>query len=266
MARTVTDLAKLLDVMVGYDTDDPATALGYRQSPATYTAFLDSNGLRGARIGVLRDTNPSAFDPESADYKSVAVVFEKALDELKAAGAVLVDPIVIPNLKNLMANERVGGVVDGPDNATVYFGRNPNSPFKTLEDLVKTPGYTGRPDPTNAGRPGSEFSAREELMINMMKVMADQQLDAIVHKSFEQGPPLLRQPNRGVPRLNTFLMFASAIAVPAGFTADGLPAGITFLGGPFSEPTIIKLAYAYEQATRHRRPPTTTPALPPGRR
>ena len=266
MARTVTDLAKLLDVMVGYDTEDPATALGVGHVPKTYTAFLDRNGLKGARIGVLRDTNPSNFDPDSADFKNVAAVFEKALGELRAAGAVLVDPIGIPSLKTLMANDRSGGVVDGPDNATVYYSRNPKSPFKTLQDLLKAPGYRGSQDPTNAGKPGSEFSAREELLINMLKVMADNRLDAIVHKSFEQGPPLLRQPNKGVPRLNTFLMFASSIAVPAGFTPDGLPAGITFLGGPYSEPTMIKLAYAYEQATHHRRPPTTPPPLPAGRR
>jgi len=97
--------------------------------------------------------------------------------------------------------------------------------------------------------------------MNMLKVMADNKLDAIVYKSFEQGPPLLRQPDKGIPRINTFLMFVPAIAVPAGFTPDGLPAGITFLGRPYSESTMIKLAYAYEQATHHRKPPSTTPSL-----
>jgi len=263
MARSVADVAKLLDVMVGYDSEDPVTAFGVNQSPATYTAFLDRNALKGSRLGVLRDTNPSNFDRDSADYKNVAAVFEQALNELKAAGAVLVDPVAIPNLKTLMANDRSGGVVDSPHNPTVYFARNPNSPFKSLEDLVKAPGYNGSADPTNAGRPGSDFSGREELLMNMLKVMADNKLDAIVHKSFEQGPPLLRQPSKGIPRLNTFLMFVPSIAVPAGFTVDGLPAGITFLGGPYSEPTMIRLAYAYEQATHHRKPPSTTPALPP---
>src|SRR6185295_11223252 len=114
MARTVTDLAKLLDVMVGYDTEDPVTAMGVGQIPKTYTAFLDRNALKGARLGVLRDTNASSFDPESTDFKNVAAVFEKELAELKSAGAVLVDPIVIPNLKKLMANDRSGGVVDSP--------------------------------------------------------------------------------------------------------------------------------------------------------
>jgi Asp-tRNA(Asn)/Glu-tRNA(Gln) amidotransferase A subunit family amidase len=180
---------------------------------------------------------------------------------LKTAGATLVDPVEIPNLKKLMANDRSGGVVDSPPNATVYFSRNPNSPYKKLEDLTHAPGYKGSADPTAAGPPGSDFSAREELMMNMLKVMADNNLDAIVYKSFEQGPPLLRQPSKGIPRINTYLMFIPAIAVPGGFTPEGLPSGITFLGRPYNESTMIKLAYAYEQATHHRKPPSTTPTL-----
>jgi len=130
---------KLLDVLVGFDAEDPVTAMGAPQIPKTYTGFLDKNALKGARLSVLRDTNASAFDPESTDYKNVAAVFEKALGELRAAGAVLVDPVAIPNLKTLMANNRSGGVVDSPHNAAVYFSRNPNSPFKTLQDFVKAP-------------------------------------------------------------------------------------------------------------------------------
>jgi Asp-tRNA(Asn)/Glu-tRNA(Gln) amidotransferase A subunit family amidase len=265
MARTVADLAKLLDVMVGYDPEDPLTALGVGENPRTYTASLDRNGLKGARIGVLRDINtgPSTNSPE---WQQFAAVFEKALADLKAAGAELVDPVAIPNLGPLMNNDRSSGVIAGPDSAQVYFGRNPNSRFKSLQDILNAPGYNGTQDPGAAGRPGAEFSAREELLINMLKVMADNKLDALVHKSTEQGPPLLRQGGGGIPRLNTFLIYASTIAVPAGFTSGGLPAGITFLGRPYDETTMIKLAYAYEQATRHRKPPTTTPPLPSGAR
>ena len=68
--------------------------------------------------------------------------------------------------------------------------------------------------------------------------------------------------NKGVPTLNTFLVYAAAMTVPSGFTTDNLPVGITFFGKPYSEPTLLKLAYAYEQATRHRIPPKTTPPLP----
>ena len=106
-------------------------------------------------------------------------------------------------------------------------------------------------------------------MLNVMKVMADYKLDAIVHKSVEHTPTLIKDGinppyinHKGAPHLNTFLIYAASIAVPAGFTTEGLPAGITFFGRPYSEPTLIKFAYAYEQATHHRVPPKSVPPLP----
>ena len=105
-------------------------------------------------------------------------------------------------------------------------------------------------------------------MTNVMKVMADNKLDAIAFKSVEHQPTLIKDGvnppfvnTKGVPHLNTFLVFVPAIAVPAGFTTDNLPAGITFMGRPYEEGTILKLAYGYEQATHHRKPPKTTPPL-----
>jgi amidase len=73
------------------------------------------------------------------------------------------------------------------------------------------------------------------------------------------NPPYVNE--KGAPHLNTYLIYAASMAVPAGFTAEGLPVGITFFGPPYSEPTLFKLAYAYEQATHHRIPPKTTPPL-----
>ena len=84
-------------------------------------------------------------------------------------------------------------------------------------------------------------------MFNVLKVMADNRLDDA--------------PNPGVPTLSTFLAFVPAITVPAGFTSDNLPTGITFRGWPYSDGTLIKFAYAYEQATHHRRPPSSVPDL-----
>jgi amidase len=110
------------------------------------------------------------------------------------------------------------------------------------------------------------FKARETLMINLLKVMADHRLDAIVHKSVEHQPTLIKDginppfvDQKGAPHINTFLMFVPSIVVPAGFTRDNLPAGITFLGRPYDDARMIQLAYAYEQASQHRRPPTTVP-------
>jgi len=99
--------------------------------------------------------------------------------------------------------------------------------------------------------------------------MADNKLDAIAYKAVEHQPTFIKDgvnppyvSQKGVPDLNTFLVFVPAIVVPAGFTVDNLPAGITFMGRPYEDGTVIKLAYAYEQATHHRRPPSTTPRLP----
>jgi amidase len=273
MTRTVTDMAKLLDVMVGYDPDDPVTALGVGHVPSTYTASLDRNGLKGARIGILREPMGYTTEPDSADFKAVTAVFDKAVAELKAAGAIVVDPIVIPRLNELLARRGAGDGEAVGDGAAVYFARQTNPKFKTMDDVRNSPDFGKVMRRPSAGeRPGpglSELAARDELMIQVMKVMADNQLDAIVHKSVEHTPTLIKDGlnppyvnQKGAPHLNTFLVYVASLAVPAGFTPQGLPVGITFFGRPYSEPTMIKLAYAYEQATNHRRPPATTPALP----
>jgi len=93
-------------------------------------------------------------------------------------------------------------------------------------------------------------------------------LDAIVYKAVEHQPTLIKDGinppfvnTKGVPHLNAFLVYVPAIVVPAGFTEDNLPVGLTFMGRPYADGDMIALAYAYEQATQHRRPPSTTPAI-----
>ena len=106
--------------------------------------------------------------------------------------------------------------------------------------------------------------AQDELMTNFLKVMADYRLDAIVYKSVEHQPTLIKDgiappftDQKGAPHLNTFLVYVPTITVPAGFTRDNLPAGLCFIGRPYDDGNLIKYAYAYEQATHHRRPPAT---------
>src|ERR1700687_480610 len=103
MARTVKELALLLDGRVGYDPEDPVTALGVGIVEGSYTRFLDRDGLKGARIGILRESIGTASEPESEDFHKVEAVFEKNIAELKTAGAMVIDPIVIPNLKPMLA-------------------------------------------------------------------------------------------------------------------------------------------------------------------
>jgi Asp-tRNA(Asn)/Glu-tRNA(Gln) amidotransferase A subunit family amidase len=280
MARTVRDLAKLLDGMAGYDPEDPVTALGVGKVEGSYTRYLNRNGLKGARIGILRESIGNNSDPNADDFKRVDAAFEKNVAELKAAGAVLVDPIVIPNLKKLLAT-RERNPIETDAALKLYLARNPNSSLKTREDIINSPDIEKSYPPPNVARyktPPAPFNptkylayvqAREELTIAIMKVMADNRLDAIVHKSVEHEPGLIKDginppytSTRGVPTWNTFLIYAAAMTVPSGFTSNNLPVGITFFGRPYSEPVLLKLAYAYEHATHHRVPPKTTPALP----
>lgn len=279
MARTVRDLAELLDVMAGYDAEDPLTALGVGHTPTSYAGLLDRNSLRGARLGILRESIGTASEPESPDFKRVDAVFENNVAELKAAGAVLVDPVVIPDLKTLLG-KRPATAPTAEEALRFWLARNPNSPIKTRADVQHSPDverifpptkaqqWKSPPEPVDLARWGEYLAARHQLLVNLLKVMADNRLDAIVHKSVEHEPTLIKEgmnppyvTNKGVPTLNTFLVYVPAITVPSGFTAANLPAGITFLGRPYSDAAMIKLAYSYEQSTHHRRPPKATPPL-----
>src|SRR5215475_7778048 len=194
MARTVRDLAKLLDGMVGYDPEDPVTALGVGKVEGSYTRFLDPNGLKGARIGILRESIGTNSEPDSEDFKKVDAAFARNVEELKAAGAVIVDPVVIPNLKARLA-KRVANPIAADDALQLYLARNPNSPIKTREDIVNHPDigksypppnverYRKPPEAFNAARYVEYVLTREQLMIDILKVMADNKLDAIVHKT-----------------------------------------------------------------------------------
>ena len=140
MARTVHDLAILLDVMVGYDPEDPLTVRGVGHVPDSFTKFLDKDGLKGTRLGILREPIGIDSDPDSDDFKKITGVFDKAVGELRAAGAEIVDPIVIPKLNELLA-KRAGSPDDGEASFKNFVGRSANPPFKSLADVVAAPDF-----------------------------------------------------------------------------------------------------------------------------
>jgi Asp-tRNA(Asn)/Glu-tRNA(Gln) amidotransferase A subunit family amidase len=275
MARTVNDLAKLLDVMVGYDPEDPITARGVGYIPESFTKFLNKDGLKGARLGVVRESIGLNSEPESEDFKKVSEVFDKAIGELKAAGAGIVDPIVIPKIRELLA-KRSGAPGETEQSFKNYYGRSANPPFKSPAETAASPDFAKvvkrsqdrfkrQPDAT---KHYESLRAQDELMTIFLKVMADHKLDAIVHKAVEHQPTLIKDgvnppfvDQKGAPHLNTFLVYVPTIVVPAGFTSDNLPAGLCFIGRPYDDGNLIKFAYAYEQATHHRRPPASTTGL-----
>src|SRR5262252_8130133 len=275
MARTVEDLTKLLDVMVGYDPEDPLTARGVGHTPDTFTTFLNKDGLKGMRLGVLRESIGLHAEPESSDFKKISEVFDKAVSELKAAGAEIIDPIAIPKIKELLA-KRSGGPGDTDQSFKNYYGRSAKAPFKTPQEVIASPDFAKvvkhsqdrfkrNPD---ASKHYESLRAQDELMTNFLKVMADHKLDAIVHKAVEHQPTLIKDgiappfvDQKGAPTLNTFLVYVPTIVVPAGFTRDNLPGGVCFIGRPYDDRNVLTFAYAYEQATHHRTPPASTPAL-----
>jgi Asp-tRNA(Asn)/Glu-tRNA(Gln) amidotransferase A subunit family amidase len=275
MARTVKDLSTLLDVMAGYDPEDPITARGVGHIPDTFTKFLNKDGLKGARLGILRESIGLNSEPGSEDFKKISEVFDKAVGDLKAAGAEIVDPIVIPNINELLA-KRAGAPGETDESFKNYYGRSAKAPFKTPQEAIDHPDFAKvvqrsqnrfkrHPDAT---KHYESLRAQDQLMTNFLKVMADHKLDAIVHKAVEHQPTLIKDgiappftDQKGAPHLNTFLVYVPTIVVPAGFTRDNLPAGVCFIGRPYDDGNLIKFAYAYEQATHHRKPPASTTGL-----
>ena len=273
MCRTVMDAATLLDGMVGFDPLDPITARGVGQAPASYAAVLDRNALKGARIGILRETMGYHSEPDSADFKQVGAVFDRAVADLAKAGATIVDPIVIPDLDALLAT-RAGSAEEDAASFVEYANGTAKPPFRTREEVLASPLFKKTLHGVQQ-RWGAKHSmekrfayleARELLMTRMLAVMAEHKLDAIVHKAVEHTPTLIENgikppyvDQKGAPHINTFLVFVPSVVVPAGFTASNLPAGITFLGRPYDDARMLAYAYAYEQATHHRRMPPATP-------
>lgn len=190
MTRTVRDAAILLDVLAGYDPKDPITAYNVGRIPKTYTAFLIKDGLKGARIGVIREPMDTKTKPTSEDYLKVKAVIDQAIADMKTLGAEVVDPVTIPNLKTLMqkTNIMIGGHETEPA-TDKYLSEHLNTPVDSMRYIVVS-------DKVSLPRRASLMAsvgqttddliylqseiAREQLRQAVLKVMADENLDAVV--------------------------------------------------------------------------------------
>jgi Asp-tRNA(Asn)/Glu-tRNA(Gln) amidotransferase A subunit family amidase len=268
ITRTVTDLAIVLDAIVGYDPADAQTAASIGHVPKSYTDSLQAAGLRGARIGLL--ANLLGTDPADGE---VATIVRAAVDQMKPQGAQVVE-VTIPGLNDVMLDRMNGFLILNYDfkfDFNAYLAAHPTAPVRTLEEVLATGKFhpaleTGlRTSQALETRDNKEYLEhivkRERLQQAILKVMADHRLDALAYPTIRRKANVAGQMQVGT---NCHLSANSglpAIAVPGGFTADGLPVGLELLGRGWSEAQLIKLAYAYEQATRHRRPPASTPPL-----
>jgi Asp-tRNA(Asn)/Glu-tRNA(Gln) amidotransferase A subunit family amidase len=273
MTRSVADAATVLQVIAGDDPTDAATAASRGHIPARYTDALVPTGLKGARIGVLHQ----AYDTPTTDDE-VAHLFKAALADLRAAGAEVIDPVAVEGLDTMRRGQAgLGGCNTFKFELNQYLaGLGDKAPMHTLEDIVRSrrfhPSIQLRLETSQAAddvpgvTPGCRSRAeyRAKLRTGVMKLLDDGRLDAVAYPTWSNPPRLIGDLN--TPHGDNNQLFSPgtgfpAITIPMGYTrGDRLPAGLQFLGRPWSEATLIRLAYAYEQATRHRRPP---PAVPP---
>ena len=280
MTRTVKDAAMLLDVIAGYDPNDPVTVYAAGRTPPSYVTGLDAAGLRGARIGVIREPMDPKTNPESDDYRQVRVVIDRAIADLRSIGGVVVDPVAIPHLDSVQQTY-VANNFETEQAMDAYLAGHVDAPIESVQDIllsgVVTPWRAkGLMNVVGKSTDDHEYlsilKARERLRQSVLTVMTDNDLDALVYATFDHqttviASDVLTNANTddeyalGNNRYLSPVIAFPALTVPAGLTSDGLPVGLEFLGRPFTEATLLKFGYAYEQATHRREPPTTTPAL-----
>jgi len=266
ITRTVKDAALVLEAIAGYDPKDPVTAASYGRTPESYTAFLQPDGLRGMRLGVIRQPMDKEADLNAADYKEVRAMIDRVADALRMRGAEVIDPIEIPNLLQLLegSGRATTNVYETEQAINDYLGQHPDAPVRTFKEIVTSPLLI---EPRRramiyaVGRLPTDQAfllqrqTQETLRIEVLKVMADNRLDALVHATFDHAPTRLPRQTQGNNRLLAPALGYPALALPGGFSSDGLPLGFEFLGRPFAEGTLFKAAYDFEQATKIRRSP-----------
>jgi len=282
ITRSVKDAAIVLDVLAGYDVNDPITAEAVGRIPTTYTQSLDPGALRGARIGVIRQPLDPKTDPASAEFLQVRAVIDRAYADLRHLGAEVVDLAAIRDIDVRSARMYDDNVYETEAATDAYLAVHPNAPVRSLRDIVLSGSVVpGRARTLIAalGHTTTELGylqlllRKEELRQEVLGRMADQRLDAVAYATFDYPPLRIAvdaMTRRDIDlaglgnnrRLSPVIGFP-AITVPAGFTSDGLPVGLELMARPFAEPLLLRLAYAYEQGTHHRKPPSSTPALIP---
>ena len=267
IARTVMDLAIGLDATVGADAADAATHLLDNRAVPKFVAALDSTSLRGKRLGIL----VAHFGTETDDQEGTRVV-RAAIEKMKARGAEIVD-VTIPDLDSVI---NAAGVIDyelKPD-LQDFLANVPNAPVKSLADILDRGlihvalddglhrrEARGTRDGAAYQKALSERTAARDLVISFLDA---NKLDALVYPTLRRKAAIIGEPQRGANCQLSAVTGLPALSAPAGFTPDGMPIGVELLGRPLDDARLVAMAYDYEQATRPRRAPSTTPPLVDG--
>lgn len=266
MCRTVEDATRVLEAMTGYDPNDPVTKYSDGKVPTNYTQYLQKDGLKSARIGVLRELSEVDTDPE------VKALFEKSIQDMEALGAILVDAVNIPDFAEVRKNQWCADFRADLENYLATYVKNDT--IKTLDDIIRIGSNSKLTDDRIAymakesGRAtnpeitcGDPYT--DERRIAFRKAIEDEmdrlKLDAIIYPTWNNKPAKTSRFNEDYKGDNSQIIAPHtgqpAFTVPMGFTTGNLPAGLQFLGRIYAEPTLIRLVYSYEQGTKHRKPP-----------
>ncbi|MDX1420686.1 MAG: amidase, partial [Rubricoccaceae bacterium] len=272
MARSVRDAAVLLSAMAGPDPADTTSAAAARHAEADYTRVLDADGLRGARLGVLR----ASHFGDSPDTDRVAGA---AVEAMRAAGAVIVDSLGLPG--GYGGDEYTVLLYDFKHDLDAYLAAHPTAPVRSLADVIafnRANAEASMPwfgqeilEMAQAKGPLSDAAYRAALersrrlaRTQIDSLMDAHDLDALVAPTGSPAWPIdLVNGDHFVTGSSQAAAVSGYpnVTVPAGL-AHGLPVGISFIGRRWSEPVLLRLAYAFEQATRRRAPPRYLPTLP----
>jgi amidase len=270
LARTVEDLAIGLDATIGADPNDAGTRVLANRPSFSFVQSLDTNALRGARIGVF-----TAFFGDRPEDQEVAGVVRSALDRMKLAGATLID-VAIPGLDTLMGR---AGVIDyefRPDFED-FMAAFPNAPVKSVQEIIDRRLYHMAIDASlnrrnaNGSRTSAAYLAargrRTTTRVAVERLLDSLKLDGIAYPTARRKPSVIGQPQ---PPNNCQLSAVTglpAMAMPAGFTEDSLPVGLEILGRSLSDTRLVAIAFSYERYHNARHAPRSTPALtvPPKR-
>ncbi|WP_458189077.1 amidase [Haladaptatus sp. NG-WS-4] len=278
MARSVKELATVLDVAVGYDPEDEyTTATELTDDAGSYVEQLEADALDGARIGVLRDAFGPEDDPESGP---VTRLVDVAVETMSTAGAEIVDPVSIPDLdEHLDATSLY--ILQSKRDLTAFLGSRPDAPVDSVDELYDSGQYhelldlfvgiaeDGPDDPEADPDYWKSVAVQSAFQRDVLGVYAEHDLDMLLCPDVQVLPPTAAAIEDGELDTLTFptnTVIASqsglcAVSVPAGLTDDGLPVGVELLGKPYDEATLLTLAYAFEQLADPRVPPETTPSL-----
>lgn len=270
ITRSVADAAAVFQVIAGEDPTDAVTARSRDREIPNYLSALKRDGLKGARLGILR----AAYERPTTDPEIVAV-FAQAQKDLVKAGAVIIDNVTIERVQRAQGAGSCGGFKY--DINRYLAAQGDRVPVHSIDEIVRSNQFhpsievrlknaqTGTENGPGTAACDADAAYRAAYGAAITKVMDEQQLDALIYPTWSNVPRLigdLNTPGGDNSQVHSPTSGFPAINVPMGYTRNNtLPIGLSMLGRAWSEATLFKLAYAYEQATRHRRPPASAPPL-----